>query len=435
MQVVILAGGKGSRMGSLAENLPKPMLPLAGKPLLEHQIELARRFGIEEAILLTGHRGDVIQEHFGDGSKWGMKIRCHRETQPLGTAGAVKEIQSWLRQDFLVFYGDVVMDIDLAALLDFHAARQALATLVVHPNGHPWDSDLLELDPRQKVVAFHPKPHEPGRYYRNLVNAALYVLSPRALDAVVPGQYADLGRSTFPELVRRGQAVYGYNTAEYLVDVGTIERLHKVEQDFLSGKLAQRNRRQRRRAVFLDRDGVLNVEVDHVCSAEALELLPGAAAAVRRINEAGLLAVVASNQPALAKGFLSADELERIHAKLETLLGREGAYLDRIYVCPHHPEKGFPGERAELKVACACRKPSPGMLLAAAGELNIDLAASFMVGDRTPDIEAGARAGCKTILVRTGYGGHDGKSAAVPDFVCDDLAAAVEWALAPTVQP
>jgi mannose-1-phosphate guanylyltransferase / phosphomannomutase len=428
MQVVILGGGRGTRMGALGDRLPKPMLALGGKPLLEHQIELARRFGFTEIILLTGHLGEVIESHFSDGSNWNVQIRYHRETEPLGTAGAIKEIEPWLHGDFLVFYGDIVMDLDLQALAAFHADRGALATLVVHPNNHPYDSDLLETGPRDRIIAFHPKPRPPGADHRNLANAGLYVLSPRLLEHVARGQFADLGRNVFPRLVQSGR-LYGYNTPEYIVDIGTADRLRKVEGDVVSGKVARLNRIHPRRALFLDRDGVLNVEKDHVRSPEDMHLLPGATEAVRQINASECLAVVVSNQPAVAKGFITEHELGRIHARLDTLLGAEGAYLDRLYYCPHHPETGFPGERPEYKVVCDCRKPAPGMLLSAAADLNIDLAGSFMVGDRTADIQAGHAAGCKTILVRTGYAGRDGQYACQPDFVCDDLAAAVRMVL------
>ncbi len=429
MKTVILAGGKGTRMGDLVRQVPKPMLRLAGKPILEHQIELARRSGCTEIILLTGHLGQVIEEHFGDGARWDVRIRYHREATALGTAGALKAIQGWLDDDFLVFYADIVMNVDLAALVAFHCQRNALGTLVVHPNSHPYDSDLLEIDAQGRIIAFHPKPHDGNGRFRNLVNAALYVLSPEALRHIPAGRFADLGRDVFPEIVRSGGALYGYRTPEYISDVGTLERLRQVEADVLSGKVARLNCGRARRAIFLDRDGVINVDRDPVARADQLELLPGAAEAVRRINRSEFLAVVVTNQPGVAKGFLSEQELDCVHARLEWLLGAEGAYLDRIYYCPHHPERGLPGERPDYKIPCDCRKPSPGMVLRAAAELNIDLAGSFLIGDRTADIRAGASAGVRTILVRTGCAGGDGRWACEPDFVFDDLREAVDFVM------
>lgn len=425
MQLIILAGGKGTRMGELARQLPKPMIPIAGKPLLEHQIDLARRYGITDVILLTGYLGDVIEDYFGDGAEFGVRIRYHREASPLGTAGALKEIESWIDDDFLVFYGDIVMDVDLERLTAFHRAHRPLATLVVHPNNHPHDSDLLAMDAAGRITGFFPKARRADASYRNLVNAALYVLSPELLRAIPSGQFADLGRDIFPALVQGGAPVFGYNTPEYLADVGTPERFCKVEADLRSGQVARRNGARPRPAVFLDRDGVLNVERGHINRPEDLELLPGVAEAVRRLNAAGYLTVVVTNQSNVAKGFCSEEQLERIHARLETLLGQEHAWLDRIYYCPHHPHKGFAGERAELKTVCTCRKPSPGMIHRATEELNIDLAQSFLVGDRASDIEAGQAAGLTTFLVGNGAGSPDGLGAVRPDYVCDDLAAAV----------
>jgi D,D-heptose 1,7-bisphosphate phosphatase len=429
MQLVILAGGKGTRMGSLSERLPKPMIPVAGKPILARQIELARRHGITEIMLLTGYLGEAIEDYFGDGSRFGVHLRYRREPSPLGTAGALAQVEDWIREDFLVFYGDLVMDVDLDALAAEHNAHRPLATLVVHPNNHPDDSDLLAIDAAGRITGFYPKPRQPGGDYRNLVNAALYLLSPEIFRHLPRAKAADLGRDIFPALVRAGQPVFGYQTSEYLADVGTPERLDKAAVDLASGKVARLSRRHPRPAVFLDRDGVLNVERGDLARADDLELLPGVAEAVRRINESGYLAVVVTNQPAVAKGLLSERELDRIHARLETLLGKEHAWLDRLYYCPHHPDGGYPGERPELKTVCRCRKPSPGMLRRAAHELNIDLSRSVMIGDRTVDIEAGRSAGVTTILVRTGCGGQDGKCPCQPDRIGDDLSAAVDWVL------
>ncbi len=424
MQVVILAGGKGTRMGDLARAVPKPMVPLAGRPILEHQIELARRFGFNQIVLLTGHLGEVVENYFGDGSRHGVSIRYHRETEPLGTAGALKQIEPLLNDHFLVFYGDTIMDVDLDAMMRFHTRRRAAATLAVHPNDHPHDSDLLEVADDGRIVAFHAKPHDPARYYGNCANAALYAMSRDLLRCIPPNRRLDLGRDVFPKAVDDGQPLSGYRTAEYIKDIGTPERLREVERDVISGKVARLNRIHPRAAVFLDRDGVLNHERGHILDADKLELIPGAADAVRQINRSEYLAVLVTNQPAVARGWLSESDLQRIHNRLETLLGAEGAYLDRIVYCPHCPEKGFEGEVPHLKIPCSCRKPSPGMILSTATEMNIDLDRSWMIGDRTVDIAAGTEAGCRTILVQTGCGGRDGQCAIHPDFLSTDLAAA-----------
>ena len=424
MQVVILAGGKGTRLGDLTRSVPKPMVPLAGKPMLEYQIELARQCGFTELILLIGHLGEVIEDYFRDGRDWGVSIRYFHESTPLGTAGALKEIEDLLGDDFLVTYGDMVMNVDLQELARFHAQHKPLATLVVHPNNHPEESDLVELDPTGRVKAFHPKPRTGERCYRNCANSALYVLSPALLRFIPKGQPADLGRDILPQVVRAGETLWGYDTPEFIEDVGTPVRLQETERDILSGKVGRLSRKTARGAVFLARGGVLNVPTDRWVSAEQLQLLPGAAAAVLRINQSEYLTVAVSNEPGIAQGWLSEIELERIHARLDTLLGLERAYLDRVDYCPHQRDVGLVGGKAEYQVSCQCRKPAPGMLLTAATKLNIDLAHSWMVGVEAADIEAGARAGCKTILLRSQSAGGTSEWPYQPDFVRADLAEA-----------
>jgi len=157
--------------------------------------------------------------------------------------------------------------------------------------------------------------------------------------------------------------------------------------------------KNKQKAIFLDRDGTINKYVGFLRNIDEFELLDGVAAAIRKINESGYLAIVVTNQPVIARGEVSFEELNEIHNKMETLLGKEGAYLDAIYYCPHHPHKGYEGERPELKMDCACRKPKPGMLFKAAEDFNIDLSQSWMIGDGENDIKAGINAGCKTILL------------------------------------
>ena len=425
MKIVILAGGKGTRMGKLAANIPKPMVLLAGKPILQYQVENAKAYGYDDIIMLTGYKEEVIKNFFGDGSAFGVNIEYITDEHPLGTAGAVKELEEKLEEAFIVFYGDTMMDINLNNLVDYHHSKKGLATLVVHPNDHPHDSDLLEIDTNNRVKKFLSKPHTSGHYHQNLVNAALYVLDPKIFRHIEKNKFADFGRDVFPELVDSGEPVYVLNTTEYIKDIGTIDRLNEVELDYVSGKVQRMNTTFKQKAIFLDRDGVINQEAEPIDSAGKFQLLAGVEDALKRINKSDYLSVVVTNQPMIAKGFANEAQLQEVHNYMETILGQNGIYLDRIYYCPHHPEKGHVGERVDLKVPCSCRKPETGMLDLAALEMNIDLNQSFIVGDRTVDIMTGKHAGVNTILVREGYAGLDGKYECKPDYVFDDLAEAV----------
>jgi D,D-heptose 1,7-bisphosphate phosphatase len=423
---VILAGGKGTRMGDLAKDIPKPMLRIAGKPLLQYQIEWLKHYGFTEVWLIINHLGDAISSYFGDGRDYGLQINYYREGQPLGTVGGIKALENKLKTDFLVLYGDVLMDVDFNRLRQFHFLKNSQATLVVHPNDHPYDSDLLELNQDDRVTAFHPKPHEQGRYYRNMVNAAMYIFSPAIFSFLQEGVKADFGKDIFPTITAQLR-VYGYNTPEYIKDMGTPERLEAVSRDVISGKVARRNLSNPQKAIFLDRDGVINADKGLICRHEDFELIDGVADAIKAINQSDYLAIVVTNQPGIAKGMYDFKDLELIHAKMDTLLGEQGAKLDALYFCPHHPEKGFEGERSEYKIPCECRKPAAGMLLKAARTFNIDLQQSFMIGDHERDIVAGKTAGCSTIGVSTGHGLNGSK--VMPDYFAENLKEAVKLIL------
>lgn len=430
-QLVIIAGGLGTRLKARLGDLPKPMIPIAGKPLLAHQVELAKRHGFTEILLCVYYRPEVIQEQLGDGSNWGIRIRYLIEREPLGTAGAVLSGYDQLAEEFVVMYGDTLVNLDLTRLAAVHQSSKADATLVLHPNNHPFDSDLVECDPQGWVTAFHNRPHPPGEWFQNLVNAGLYVMRRSALEpftAPAGGlKPMDFGKDLFPAMLRRGQRLLGYNTPEYIKDIGTPERYDKVCQEVERGVVARSSLRDPAPAVFLDRDGTLNEEADGLRSIDQLRLIPGVAGAVQELNRAGFRVVIVTNQPVIAKGYVTEPELRRIHNKLESLLGLEHAFVDRIYYCPHHPDSGFPGERPELKVVCQCRKPSPGMLLQAARELNLDLTRSWMVGDTTIDMQCAQNAGVRSILVRTGHGGRDGKFNVQPGSTFDTLADAARF--------
>jgi D,D-heptose 1,7-bisphosphate phosphatase len=397
VKVVITAGGKGTRIRSIAEEIPKAMIPINGKPILEYQIELAKRHGFTDFLFLTGHLGHKIKEYFGNGSSLGVTIEYYHEKEPLGTAGAFAQIADKLTSDFWVFYGDTIMEIDMTKMLDFHQSHHSEATLFLHPNDHPYDSDLVDIDDNNHISGFYPKPHH--GCYRNLVNAALYIFSPTILTYIKPEEKSDFGKNIFPVALTSGVNMFGYISAEYIKDMGTPDRYEKVCQDVISGKVARLNSKNKRFAFFLDRDGVINKEVNLLNSPEQMELLPGSAEAIRQINQSGYLAILVSNQPVIARNLCDFNDLQIIHNKMETLLGEQHAYLDAIYFCPHHPDKGYPEERAEYKIECQCRKPKPGMLLQAAKDWNIDLSNSYMIGDRPADVQAGEAAHVKKSIM------------------------------------
>jgi len=402
MKVIIIAGGQGTRIASVNSEIPKAMIPIDGKPILEYQVEMAKRYGFTDFLFVIGYLGNQIEDYFGNGSRWGVKIEYFKETQPLGTAGALGLLKDKLTEDFFVLYGDTVMDIDMTHMLEYHKSHSADATLFLHPNDHPYDSDIVALDSDNRVLHFFNKPHQDGFVSHNMVNAALFIFSPKILSHIEIGVKSHIEKHVLPKCLDAGMKLYGYVSAEYIKDMGTPDRYYAVCDDVKSGKVARLNRCIKRPAVFLDRDGVINEEVNLLNKAEQMELIPGAAEAIRLINQSGYLAIVVTNQPVIARNLCSFDELDAIHQKMESLLGSEGAYINALYLCPHHPDGGYPEERKEYKIKCECRKPAPGMLLKAAKDWNIDLSESFMIGDSERDYQAGENAGVKeSILIET----------------------------------
>jgi D,D-heptose 1,7-bisphosphate phosphatase len=412
MKTVIMAGGKGTRISSVASDIPKPMIKIEGKPVLEHEIECLRDQGFTDLIITVSHLGSIIMDYFGDGNRFGVSIQYFNEETPLGNAGALFKLRDELDRDFLLLNADAIFDVDFNRFVEAHKSHGGLVTLFTHPNSHPYDSGVLIASENGAVEQWLTKEDARPRWYRNRVNAGLHVISPKVFDMTginpdsvgteVDGKIikVDLDRQILKPLCGTGK-MYCYDSPEYVKDMGTPDRYEAVCRDFAAKRVKAKNLKQKQKAVFLDRDGTINKYVGFLRDIEQFELLPGVADAIKRINESGFLAIVVTNQPVIARGEVTREQLQLIHNKMETILGAEGAYLDAIYYCPHHPHKGYEGEVPELKIDCSCRKPKPGMLLKAAEDFNIDLNSSWMIGDGENDIKAGKAAGCKTALIGT----------------------------------
>ena len=427
-QVVILAGGFGTRMSSLFPDTPKVLVPVAGTPILEHNVVECHKYGYTQILIVLHFCAEKIIDYFGDGSRFGVNISYHIEAAPLGTGGALLAVKDRLSPTFLVLYADVFSDINLTRFSGFHLDNKGDISIVVHPNSHPHDSDLVIMDDCNRVVSFSAHPHQEFEELKNIVNAAMYLFNKEALEGYVSSQEKfDIAQDIFPSLISTGSVIYGYRTVEYLKDMGTPERLKVVENDIVMGVCEARSDRVKRRAIFLDRDGTLNVECGYIAASDKLELISQSGEAVKIINKSRYLAVCVTNQPVIARGECGYKELDAIHGRLDELLGLDGAYLDSLYFCPHHPDMGYEGEIHELKVDCPCRKPKPGMLLKAMSDHNIDLVNSWIIGDRTADLVAGQNVGAFRALVLTGDAGSDGKYPSRPDVISINLFHAVNF--------
>lgn len=461
MKAVIMAGGKGTRIRSVASEIPKSMIPILGKPILGYQIENLKNSGFQDIILVTGYLKEYIKEYFRDGSGFGVNIEYFDENEPLGTAGALAQISEKLTDDFPLLMGDVMLSVDFGRFMQAHRASGAMITLFTHPNAHPADSYLIVTDEAgrledftedicgigreeflslreeaaRKVKGFiNAKEKQEDLLFHNQVSAGIYAMSPDAIRAIKETvakkgtQKLDLDSELVRPMIERGR-VFAYKSTEYVKDMGTPERYEEVTRDVCSGLVEARNLEHRQPCVFLDRDGTVNEEVGFLTDPQKVKLIPGSAKAIKMLNDSRYLAVLITNQPVVARGEVSFRGLDDIFKTLEMELASCGAYLDGIYFCPHHEHSGFEGEVKELKFACQCRKPRPGMILKAASKLNIDLSSSYMIGDMTGDILCGQNAGLKTVALRTGVGLSDAKFKLTPDMEFDDLLQAVTYIL------
>lgn len=420
-KAVIQAGGKGTRMLELTgDEIPKPMLVLEGKPMIRWQVENIRRYGIRDFVIITGHLGEKIEEYFGDGSSLGVHIRYIRETSPLGSAGALRYLKETVTEgdSFLFVYADVLFDIDWNRMVSFYESvrGQADAVLLVHPNSHPADSDLVVLDGAQRVTGIVPKNRAGNVRYENCVNAGVYILSGSILQYLEGAGYTDLEQGLLAPLAGKGR-VFGYRTPEYVKDAGTPARFRSVGAQLAAGIPRRKNLENRQKCVFLA-----------VCWEGRTVPDDSDAEAVRMLNASEFLVIVVMETDA-ADGTFGTRDGVRLPGELEMFLGERGAYLDDIVFRAAPWDTGTSGKNASHKTPCDNRKQSGGLLEQMAGKYNIDLNHSWLVGDTAAGIQTGRNAGVKTVLVRTGRGRPDGCYDTEPDVAVSSLKEAVEMIL------
>lgn len=397
MICVFLVGGKGTRIAADYPGIAKAMIPLFGKPILQHEIEALKTCGITEYVLVTGHCHDSIERYFGDGSQFGVHIQYHRETVPLGTAGSLFELG--LKDDFLLCAGDLLFQISVSGMLHYHKEKNALATVFAHPSSHPFDSTLIHTDTNGTIMRYF-RANSTTRSFRNLCSAGIYILSPALLDefsSIFSGKPCDTDKDLLQAAIPTGR-VFAYKSCEFVRDVGTPDRLSSIAEN-RKAFLRHQTSAGKHKAVFVDRDGTLNQYRGYITDANEIELTDGAAEAVNLLHKLGYLVILITNQPVVARGECTEEEVEAINGRVEYLLGEKNVFLDDVLWCPHHPDKGYDGENEAYKIDCSCRKPKPGLILQAAERYGIDLSASFMVGDAPSDVMCAINAGCTPVWI------------------------------------
>lgn len=400
MIAVILAGGRGTRLSSVTNNeIPKPMALFCGKPILEHTIERFKENGVTKFIFTVGFLSEKIIDYFKDGSDFGVDITYIIEEEPLGSAGALYYAKNKIKNTFIVCSGDVIFDINVSRMLDYHKQKNAHLTMFTHPNLHPYDSDLVISDTDGKVTDLDLKGKERNYYYANNVNAGFFIIDSSCLSFFDSLKKVNMEKDFVCWLLKNDYNVYAYKSPEYIKDVGTAERFEKSINDYTSKRVNLKNLKNPQKAIFLDRDGTINKYKGFITHHNQIELVDDAIEAIGLINDSEYLAIVITNQPVIARGDATFNDVHDMHNKIETLLGKGGAYLDEFYYCPHHPHSGFEGEVKALKIECDCRKPSTALMERAAKQFNLDLDNCYIIGDSYRDIQAGINLNIKTIKV------------------------------------
>lgn len=423
-QAVVVCGGLGTRLAPVLGDVPKVLAPLGRRPLLAHLLEDLAAGGVTEAILLAGSGGERVRQAAASLAPVGLRVHTEIESSPQGTAGALWGAWPRLSSRFFLVLGDLYTALDWERFGAYALSHGGLGTLLVHRASHPEDSDLVVHDDSDRLIGWVGKTRHKSATLpaTGLGNAGVAVFDRALLHRVPRDRPCDLFGQVIPAMVDARAPLFAYRTSEYVRDMGTPERLRGVEADIASG-LARR----RAELVLLDRDGVLTEERGGQELGDALRLLPGSAAAVRRLNEACIKVCLVTNQAVVARGGCSLQDLEAIHQRLLDDLAAEGARLDGLFYCPHHPETHHAEGDPKLRGPCACRKPSVGLVNQALDAMAIPAWRAVVVGDASVDQQLATNAGLASIGMSTGLGCLDARFPAKPTWLFADLEAAASW--------
>jgi histidinol-phosphate phosphatase family protein len=374
-QAVILAGGRGERLRPFTDIRPKPMILIHGKPFLEYLLTMLRAQGFERIVLLLGYLPDVVQEYFGDGSRWGMEITYSITPIEDETGLRIKKAEHLLEECFLLLYCDNYWPMQMDKMWQRFVTTAAPAMLTIYSNKDNYTKDSLRVDDRGFVCVYDKK-----RKTSDLKGVEIsYGIFKKALLSLLPEGNISFEETLYPVLAKENKLA-AFVTDHRYYSVGSLQRLPLTES-FLA----------RYPTIILDRDGVLNRKpsrANYVRSWQEFEWLPGSKEALALLQQTGFRTLVVSNQAGVARGAMSEGDLLEIHRRMVREATMAGGSIEAIYYCPHGWDEG-----------CECRKPKPGMLFQAQRDFNLDLSRTLFIGDDERDAQAADAAGCPSLLV------------------------------------
>ena len=396
--IAILVGGKGTRVSRLLNGKSKPEIEIINnKRIIDFQLRNLIHLK-KKIIFLSNYKNINFKNYINKRYKNKISFEIIEEKKILGTSGCLKQLNKYPFNSFLVIDGDLIFNINFKKFINFHIKKNSDCTLLVHPNNHPYDSDSITIDDNSSVKSFFSK-NISNKNKNNLCLSGIKIIKKSSLKFIKVNSNQDFSKNYLPKLIRERKKVFAYNSREYVKDVGTYDRIIQARKDLKKIKYKKGSLSKKIPVIFLDKDGVINKQIDNKHYQDPKIILPNVFKAVKKINDSGFLCVVITNQPAVAKGFIKENKLKKDLCELNYTFGKNRAYLDRIYYCHHHPEKGFSNEIKKLKIKCTCRKPNNGLFLRAIKDLNIDITKSYMIGDSFSDYLAATKTKIKYIHV------------------------------------
>ncbi len=371
MQIIFIAGGLATRLQPIAETIPKCMVDIAGKPLIQHQIDHFKQLGFTDYIFCLGHLANKVIEYFGDGSKFGVSIKYSIESEQLGTAGAVKLAKELIKDKFCVYYADTLSKTDLRETLKQHISTKSDATILVHKRSERSSSkNEINLD-GTTITKFVEKSLTPNEW----IFSGIFIAEKDILNLIPENKKYDFGKEVFPDMITKSKKLSAFQHSDFLREIGNVEKYTQTNKELANSATANK-------AVFLDRDGTINEscyrpekDISDPYSINDFKISKNAKEGIKSLKEQGYKIIVVSNQPGVALGTYTQQTLDEITAHMR----KEIPEIEAVYYCMHHPKTED----------CDCRKPKDGLLKQAAKELNINLTESFMIGDRIIDVKAG----------------------------------------------
>ena len=379
-QAVILAGGRGERLRPFTDTMPKPMYPIGEIPFIVRLVNQIKEFGINKIVILLGYMSDKVINELGDGSNYGVNITYDTTPVDYDTGDRLLHAKDKLDDKFLLMYCDNYCPVDFPRLVKEANENDAMIQMSVYANKDGYTKNNIRMNTNGKMVDIYDK----NRTAYGLLGVEIgYSIVKKEVIDLVNGDERNFAKAVFPKLVSM-QKLYATVTDHRYYSIGSFARMPLTEEFFREKKV-----------VFLDRDGTLNVKAPKACYIEKPEdfvWLDGAIEAVKLLNDNNVMIILVSNQPGIARGNLTIDDLNRIHEKMQNDLKNIEAHIDYIYYCPHNWDEG-----------CDCRKPKPGMLYQAQRDLSLNLTECMLFGDDPRDIEAANAARCMSTLVSEDY--------------------------------